>query len=57
MGLWIAALILGDDMSVSGAAFVIAVVLFTLLTLIFDPLVSRLAEKYADALSALSVPW
>jgi len=50
LGLLITALIL-DKMSVSGAAFVIAVVVFTLLMLVLDPLVSRLAEKYADYLS------
>ena len=51
LGLWIAALLLDDDMSVSGAAFVLAVVIFTVLLLVLEPLVSRLAEKYADVLS------
>jgi len=51
LGLWIAALLLDDDMSVSGAAFVLAVVIFTVLILVLEPLVSRLTEKYADVLS------
>ena len=51
LGLWIASLLLDDDMSVSGAAFVLAVVIFTVLILVLEPLVSRLAEKYADVLS------
>lgn len=50
LGLLITALIL-DGMSVSGVAFVVAVVVFTVLTLALDPLVSRLAEKYADYLA------
>jgi putative membrane protein len=50
IGLWITSLILDDDMSISGAAFVIAVVIFTVLMLVLDPVVSRLAEKYADFL-------
>jgi uncharacterized membrane protein YvlD (DUF360 family) len=51
LGLWITSLILDDDMSVSGAAFVLAVVIFTLVVLILEPLVSSLAEKYADYLA------
>jgi len=53
LGLLITALIL-DDMDVSGAAFVIAVVIFTLLMLVLDPVVSSLAEKYVDYLSGAS---
>ena len=51
LGLWIASLLLDDDMSVSSAAFVLAVVIFTVLILVLEPLVSRLAEKYVDVLS------
>jgi uncharacterized membrane protein YvlD (DUF360 family) len=50
LGLLIASILI-DDLEVSGAAFVIAVVVFTVLTLLLDPVVSRLAEKYADALT------
>jgi uncharacterized membrane protein YvlD (DUF360 family) len=50
IGLWITSLLL-DDMQISGLAFLLAVVFFTLLTLLLEPLVSRLAEKYVDALS------
>lgn len=52
LGLWIASLVLSDDMSVSGTAFLVAVVLFTVLTLIIEPLVAKLAEKYAEALES-----
>jgi uncharacterized membrane protein YvlD (DUF360 family) len=51
LGLWIASLVLSDDMSVSGAAFIIAVVIFSALTLILEPIVSRLTDKYAEALT------
>jgi putative membrane protein len=50
LGLLITALLL-DKMSMSGLAFVIAVIIFTLLTLVLEPVVSSLAEKYADVLS------
>jgi putative membrane protein len=50
LGLLITALLL-DKMSMSGLAFVIAVIIFTLLTLVLEPIVSSLAEKYADVLS------
>jgi len=50
LGLLITALLL-DKMSMSGLAFVIAVIIFTLLTIVLEPIVSRLAEKYADVLT------
>jgi putative membrane protein len=51
LGLLITSLLLGDDMDLSGAAFVIAVVIFTVLTLVLDPIVTSLAERYADVLA------
>jgi putative membrane protein len=51
LGLLITSLILDDDMSISGSAFLIAVVIFTVLMLVLDPLVSRLAERHADSLA------
>ena len=51
LGLWIAALLLGDDMSISGLAFVIAVAIFSLLTLVLEPLIVRLTEGSADVLA------
>ncbi len=49
LGLWIASLLL-DDMSVSGAAFVVAVVIFTVLTAVLQPLITKIAEQNAPAL-------
>jgi putative membrane protein len=51
LGLWITSVLLSDDMSVSGAAFVLAVVIFTVFLLVLEPIVSRLAEKYVDVLA------
>lgn len=49
IGLWVAALVL-DDMSISGVAFVVAVVIFTILEVILQPLILRTAMKHAEAL-------
>lgn len=51
LGLWLTAVLLDDDMSISGAAFVIAVVIFTVLTVVLVPIVTRLTERYVDVLS------
>ncbi len=53
IGLWIASIVL-DDMSISGTAFLIAVVIFTVLTAVLQPLVSKVAEKNAPALESAS---
>jgi len=49
LGLWIASLIL-DDMNISGVAFIVAVIIFTVLILVIEPLVSKVAEKSIEAL-------
>jgi uncharacterized membrane protein YvlD (DUF360 family) len=49
IGLLLAALLL-DDMSLDGAAFLVAVVIFTVLTAVVEPLVSKVAEKQVPAL-------
>lgn len=53
LGLWIAALLL-DNVSISGAAFLLAVVIFTVLMVVLSPIVGKLAEKYADSVRGLS---
>jgi putative membrane protein len=50
LGLWVASLLL-SDMSVSGAAFVVAVVIFTVLTMIIAPLVTKVTAEKAGALA------
>ncbi|MDG2038984.1 MAG: phage holin family protein [Ilumatobacter sp.] len=54
IGLWIASLILNEDMRLSGLAFVVAVVIFTVLVAVLEPLVSRAAERWADFLGGAS---
>ena len=53
LGLWIASLVL-DDMSISGAAFVLAVVIFTVLTVVLQPLITKVAMQNAPALQGTS---
>ena len=54
IGLWIASLILNDDMRLSGLAFVLAVAIFTIFVAILEPLVTRAAERWADFLGGAS---
>lgn len=53
LGLWIASLVL-DDMSISGTAFVLAVVIFTVLTAVLQPLITKTAMQSAPALQGSS---
>lgn len=54
LGLWVASLVLGDDMDITGAAFVIAVVIFTVLTAVLQPLITKIAMQNAPALQGSS---
>jgi uncharacterized membrane protein YvlD (DUF360 family) len=54
LGLWVASLILGDNMSISGTAFVMAVVIFTVLTALLQPLVTKVTVQNAPALQGSS---
>jgi len=49
IGLLVASLLL-DKMDVSGAAFLIAVVIFTVLTVVIEPLIVKLTSSKAEAL-------
>jgi putative membrane protein len=53
IGLLVAALLL-DKMDVSGAAFVIAVVIFTVLTAVLEPLIVKLTSSKAEVLEGAS---
>jgi uncharacterized membrane protein YvlD (DUF360 family) len=53
LGLWIASLVL-DDMSISGTAFIVAVVIFTVLTVVLQPLITKMAMQNAAALQGSS---
>jgi putative membrane protein len=54
IGLWIASLILDEDMQLSGLAFVLAVAIFTVFVAILEPLVSNVADRWADFLGGAS---
>lgn len=49
IGLWLAAALL-DDMEIDGAAFVVAVLIFTALFAVLEPLIQKQALKNAEAL-------
>jgi putative membrane protein len=49
IGLIVAAAVL-DDMTITGAAFIVAVFIFTLVEVLADPLLSNMAEKSIPAL-------
>lgn len=51
LGLLLASVLI-DDISVSGTAFVIAVLVFTVLTLLIEPLVNRVAQGNFEALAS-----
>ncbi len=53
LGLWVASLIL-TDMSLSASGFVIAVVVFTVLTAVLQPLITKMAMQNAPALQGSS---
>lgn len=53
LGLWITALVL-DDVSVSGTAFITAVVIFTVLEFVLQPFVAKMAEEHAPVLERLT---
>lgn len=53
LGLWIASLVL-DDISISGTAFVLAVVVFTVLAAVLQPLITKIALQNAPALQGSS---
>ena len=49
IGLLVAALVL-DDMEIDGAAFIIAVVIFTIVEMLVEPLLLQMAERNVQAL-------
>jgi putative membrane protein len=53
LGLWIASLLL-DDMTLGAAGFVVAVVIFTVLTVILQPLMTKMALERAPVLQGSS---
>lgn len=50
VGLFVAQLLLGDDMTVTTTGFVVAVVIFTVVELLLDPLLTMVAVRHVRAL-------
>ena len=44
IGLIVAAVVLGDDMTLDGPAFVLALVIFVVLTAVLEPLIEKIAR-------------
>jgi putative membrane protein len=53
LGLWVASLLL-DKMHVTGAAFVLAVVIFTVAELILEPFIRKVTSDHASALTSVT---
>jgi len=53
IGLWLAALLL-DDMDIDGVSFVVAVLIFTVLFAVLEPLIQKQALKNVEALQGSS---
>ncbi len=53
IGLWLAALLL-DDMEIDGVSFVVAVLIFTVLFAVLEPLIQKQALKNVEALQGSS---
>jgi len=53
IGLWLAALLL-DDMEIDGVAFVVAVLIFSVLFAVLEPLIQKQALKNVEALQGSS---
>jgi uncharacterized membrane protein YvlD (DUF360 family) len=51
IGFIVAAVIL-DDMSLSGTAFLLAVVIFVVLTAVLEPLIEKIGDEHASIISA-----
>jgi hypothetical protein len=51
IGFIVAAVVL-DDMTLNGAAFVIAVVIFVVLTAVLEPLIEKIGDEHASIISA-----
>jgi len=53
LGLWLAAVLL-DGVEISGTAFIVAVLIFTALAVVIQPLITKMALKNAEALQGSS---
>ncbi len=54
IGLIIAAVVLGDDMSLDGPAFVLALVIFVVLTAVLEPLIEKIGDEHISLIATFS---
>ena len=54
IGLIIAAVVLGDDMSLDGPAFLLALVIFVVLTAVLEPLIEKIGAAHISLIATFS---
>ena len=54
IGLIVAAIVLGDDMSLDGPAFVLALVIFVVLTAVLEPLIEKIGDEHVSLIATFS---
>lgn len=54
IGLIIAAVVLGDDMSLDGPAFLLALVIFVVLTAVLEPLIEKIGDEHISLIATFS---
>ena len=54
IGLIVAAIVLGDDMSLDGPAFVLALVIFVVLTAVLEPFIEKIGDEHVSLIATFS---
>jgi hypothetical protein len=54
IGLIVAAVVLGDDMTLDGAAFVLALIIFVVLTAVLEPLIEKIGDEHMSIIAMFS---
>ena len=54
IGLIVAAVVLGDDMTLDGPAFVLALVIFVVLTAVLEPLIEKIGDEHMSIIAMFS---
>ena len=54
IGLIVAAIVLGNDMSLDGPAFVLALVIFVVLTAVLEPLIEKIGDEHVSLIATFS---
>ena len=54
IGLIVAAVVLGDDMTLDGPAFVLALIIFVVLTAVLEPLIEKIGDEHMSIIAMFS---